>query len=114
MSITQEAVIAAEQLMTDVQARVFFGKLASLGVTAETDEQAAALWELGDSILRDRPRLSDSGRIAKQASARMFGERCSQVASDGCSLEAHRITEELCTDQEVVKAAHLLLAVNNA
>ncbi len=113
MSLTHEAIAAAEQLMTDVQARVFFNKLASLGITAETDEQAAALWELGDNILRQRPRLSDAGRATKQASAAALGERCSAVASDGCSLDAHKIAEGFLKDRDIAKAVQILLAVNN-
>ena len=113
MSITKEAVTAAEQLMTDIQSRIFFNKLASLGVTPETDEQAATLWETGDKILCDYPRLSDSGRTTKQASADTFGDLCSTVTSDGCSLDAHRIADELCRNPDVVKATHILLAVNN-
>lgn len=113
MSITREDILAAEQLMTEVQADIFFKKLASLGVTADTDRQAAALWELGDRILQERPRLSDAGRAVKQASAETFGGLCSDVAHDGCSLDAHKIADQLCNDRDVVKAAHILLAVQN-
>ena len=114
MSITQEMVKEAEQLMTDIQADVFFRKLASLGVVPTTDEQAANLWELGDAILKERPRLSDSGLALKQASLDEFGRLGSPLSSDGCSADAHMIAAKLSQDERVVKAAHILLAVNNA
>lgn len=114
MSITKEMVAEAEQLMTDIQADVFFRKLASLGVVAGTDEEAAKLWELGDAILQERPRLSDEGQSLKQASLDEFGKLGSAIGNDGCSLDAHKIADELCKDQRVVKAAHILLSVNNA
>ena len=114
MAITQEMVTEAEQLMTDIQADVFFRKLASLGVVPTTDEQSANLWELGDAILKERPRLSDAGLALKQASLDEFGTLCSRPSNDGCSADAHTIAEKLCQDERVVKAAHILLAVNNA
>lgn len=107
-------VTEAEQLMTDLQADIFFRKLASLGVVPTTDEQAANLWELGDAILKDRPRLSDEGMALKQASLEEFGKLGSRLSNDGCSADAHTIAEKLCREERIVKAAHILLAVNNA
>jgi hypothetical protein len=114
MSITKEMVTEAEERMTNIQAEIFFKKLASLGVVPTTDEQASILWELGDSILQERPRLSDAGRVTKQAGMETFGNRCSALGHDGCSLDAHAIAENLCRDENTVKAAHILLAINNA
>lgn len=114
MSITQEMVTGAEQLMTDLQADIYFRKLASLGIVPTTDEQSANLWELGDAILKERPRLSDQGLALKQASLDQFGTLGSRLANDGCSEDAHKIAEKLCQDERIVKAAHILLAVNNA
>ncbi len=107
-------VLEAEERMTDIQAEIFFKKLASLGVVPTSEEQASILWELGDSVLQERPRLSDAGRATKQAGLETFGDLCSAVGHDGCSLDAHAIADELCRDEKTVKAAHILLAVNNA
>ena len=112
--ITKEMIEAAQEVMTDVQARVYFNKLAALGVTASNEEEAETLWKLGDRVLQERPRLSEAGRITKQASLQTFGAGSSALAADGCSRDAHLIVEELCQDQNIVKAAHLLLAVQNA
>ena len=105
---------AAQDVITDIQARIYFNKLASLGVTASDEKEAATLWQLGDRILQERPRLSEAGRAVKQASLRTFGVASSALAADGCSHDAHRIVGELCQDQNIVKAAHLLIAARNA
>jgi hypothetical protein len=112
--ITKDMIEAAQNVMTDVQARVYFNKLAALGVTASNEEEAETLWQLGDRVLQERPRLSEAGRVTKQAGIETFGAKSSAPAADGCSHDAHRIAEELCQDQNIMKAAHLLLAVQNA
>lgn len=112
--LTKEMITRAEKEFTDLQARIFFNKLASLDVLPDTDEEAATLWQLGDRLLRERPRLSDAGRQTKQASARTFGERSSALTGDGCSLDAHRLADELCHDPNIMNAAQILLATPNA
>jgi len=104
----------ARQVVTDAQADVFFQKLAALGVLPENDAHAETLWQMADAALKERPRLSEAGRRTKQASCDAFGERASQLANDGCSQDAHDIAEELCHNQGLVKAAHLMLTVQNA
>ena len=111
--ITKEMIDAAEEMMTGLQANVYFNKLASLGVIPATDKEAETLWKLGDRLLQEQPRLSEAGRATKQASLEMFGRNSSPLAQDGCSLESHAVVEELCKDPNIVKAAHLLLAAQN-
>ena len=112
--ITQEMIQTARQVVTDAQADVFFQKLAALGVIPDNDAHAETLWQMADAALKERPRLSETGRRTKQASCDAFGERASQLASDGCSQDAHDIAEDFCRDQRIFKAANLLLTVQNA
>ena len=114
MSITQEMVAAAQDKFTEIQADIFFRKLASLGITPANEDEARQLWELGDSYLQEYPRQSDAGTATKQASFEAFGDKSSVLANDGCSADAHKIVDELCKNPELVKAAHILLAVNNS
>ena len=112
--ITQDMIKVAQAVIADAQAEVFFHKLAGLGFIPEDDQQAETLWQMADTVLKERPRLSDAGRRIKQASCNTFGDRASQPGEDGCSRDAHAIAEEFCRDQRIVKAAHLLLALQNA
>ena len=113
MSVTKEMLLEAERLFTNVQADVFFKKLAALGVEPKSEKEAQSLWAIGDRVLKAQPRASDSGRATKQACLDSFGKLASMVGQDGCSLDAQRITEELFKDQKIVKAAQLLLSANN-
>ena len=113
MSITKEQVVAAENLLVDTQAQVFFRKLGSLNIVPSSEEEAQTLWKMGDSILRERPRNSEDGRITKQASCELFKSVGSELADDGYSKDAHDVTESLFQNPEIVKAAHILLAAGN-
>ena len=116
MPITHDMVAAAQGLVTETQARVFFNKLASYGITPSDDNQAGQLWALADEILKERPRLSQAGMQMKQASFDAFGdEHVSRLTDDGCSETAHALADQLIQeDPTLVKAAHLLLSINNA
>ena len=114
MAITAEQVQAAFATMKDVQQRVFFNKLASLGVNPASDEERAMLWELGSRVLLNAPSRSQEAQTIKQASFNVFGDKISAVDAHGYSQEAYATVDELFKDERVVKSAHILLAVNNA
>ena len=100
--------------MQEVQSRVFFNKLAELGFNPTSDEDRSMYWDLANRLVQQAPSRSDAARGVKQASFDCFGEKVAALASDGYSLEAYNTVEELCRDEYVVKAAHILLAANNA
>lgn len=101
MNFTQNDVENAGHVVTGLQTEVFFGKLASLGITPETEEERDILWSLGNDVLRDYPRDSEVRGQIKQASCETFGEHTAD--------DAGVIAGELCKNPTIVKAAHVLL-----
>ena len=114
MSITQDHVNTALAVVHDLQRRVFFNKLASLNVVPSDDQDRETLWKLGGKVLQAAPAHSDQSRTAKQTSFDVLGNLISPVANDGYSMEAHKLVEDYSENVTLMKAAHILLAVNNA
>jgi hypothetical protein len=113
MNHTQDMIENARKVLTGVQAEVFFDKLASLGINPQNDSQADQLWDLGAGIVAQSPRVSDAGQRVKQASVEMFGSKAVLYGSDGYSQEARDLTDRICQNSEVIKAAHFLIAAQN-
>jgi hypothetical protein len=102
-----QALQQANQLLVNMQANIFFNKLASFGIVPSSEKEAAAFFATAEKLVAQHP-FETLGHQVKQACA-VEGE-VPQLSADGFSEDAHQTTEVIYANHpQLVKAAELLL-----
>jgi hypothetical protein len=104
---------SAYNTLNEMRGKVFFGKLASMGIQPANQEEANMLWQFGMSVLNESPMGSEGYASIKQASVETFGKFAAIPSAGSFSNEALSYAEEIVKIPAFREAVSTLVALDS-